>query len=158
MRTKNLLHSRCLTLSEKYITIRLLHNRGRLATAVINESLFCLTMGDGSVRLVLQTGNADFQKDNNPGSKCRHILLVQTDTPGLATEQSVENVTLHLSSTIKQSDDQCPQSRSQCDFEPICCNPDVGFVTCQDGQVNFQSCSDGCGSLDGVVQCISDPS
>jgi hypothetical protein len=40
-------------------------DRDRLANAVINESLFCLTMGNGRVRLVLQTGKVDFTKDGN---------------------------------------------------------------------------------------------
>lgn len=44
-----------------------------------------------------------FQKTTNPSSKCRHIDLAQTDTPtSLATDQSIENVTLRLSGTIKQ--------------------------------------------------------
>jgi hypothetical protein len=56
------------------------------------------------------------------------------------------------SQLTRRQDDPCPQTGSDCDdFEPICCDPDVGFASCDNGSVNFQSCSDGCGSLDGVV-------
>lgn len=51
-----------------------------------------------SYRQVAQT----FQKATNPSSNCRHIILAQSSTPGFAAEQTVENVTLHLSSTITQ--------------------------------------------------------
>lgn len=64
MRRKNLRRFLCLTSSAKHITTRLLHNRGRLATVVINASLLSLTMGNGSVGLVLPTGSTDFPKGN----------------------------------------------------------------------------------------------
>jgi hypothetical protein len=64
MRTKNLLHSQYVILSDEYVTIRFNRNQDPLATTLINESSFCSKVGDGSVRLVVQTGKINSTKGN----------------------------------------------------------------------------------------------
>jgi hypothetical protein len=54
--------------------------------------------------------------------------------------------------------DTCPKTGSHCqNFQPLCCGPVTGFTTCENGKIKFQSCSDGCGEVNGVTKCINDP-
>jgi len=43
--------------------------------------------------------------------------------------------------------------------KPLCCDPagPLGFAHCVNGKVKLTKCKDGCGSEDGIIQCIANP-
>jgi hypothetical protein len=54
--------------------------------------------------------------------------------------------------------DACPKTGSRCQyFEALCYDPVIGFATCEHGKVRFHSCKDGCGEVNGKIQCVDNP-